>query len=71
MATVRISGNWRNINKIELAGNTALDKEGRLERSLDMPEECYQAVETALTKGENEGTVYLPNGSRVDYFVDR
>ncbi len=71
MVDVRISGNWRNVNKMELAGTTQLDQNGRLQRTLEFPEEAYLALEAAIAKGENEGTVYLPSGTRFDYFVDR
>jgi hypothetical protein len=71
MTTVRISGNWKNPNKREWAGAPAVDRQGHIERSLDIPEEAYQAIERELAKGGPEGTVYLPNGSRFDWYLDR
>jgi hypothetical protein len=71
MATIRISGNWRNPNRKEWAGAPSISPEGHIERSLDIPEEAYQALEIAIAKGGNEGTVYLKDGTRFDWFVDR
>lgn len=71
MPEVRISGNWRNVHKMELAGTSILNKNGQLERSLEIPDEAYLALEHAIAKGENEGTVYLLDRTRFDYFVDR
>jgi hypothetical protein len=69
--TVRITGNWRNPSKMEWGSAPALDATGRLERSADLPEEVYQAVEHELAKGGTEGRTFLPNGARIDWFVDR
>jgi hypothetical protein len=71
MATVRISGNWRNLNQKEWAGAPKINKKGRIKRSLNIPEEAYQALERDIAKGNIEGTVYLKDGSRFDWFVDR
>ncbi len=71
MASVRISGNWRNPNKMEWAGNPPIDTNGRMERSLDIPEAAYQAIEREIAKGGLEGTVYIKEGVRVDWLVDR
>jgi hypothetical protein len=71
MATVRISGNWRNPSKKEWAGAPRINKKGQIERSLDIPEAAYQALERDIAKGNIEGTVYLEDGSRFDWFVDR
>jgi hypothetical protein len=70
-ATVRISGNWRNPAKMEWAGTPALDASGRLECAAGIPEEVYQAVEQEIARGGREGTTYLKDGARVDWFVDR
>jgi hypothetical protein len=72
MPTVRISGNWRNPNKKEWAGAPVLDANGKIERSNAIPEEAFQAIEKAIAKGGgNEGTVFLKDGTRFDWFVDR
>ena len=71
MPTVRISGNWRNPNKKEWAGAPKLDTEGRIERSIKIPEEAFQAIEKEIAKGSSEGIVFLKDGVRFDYFVDR
>jgi hypothetical protein len=66
MATVRISGNWRNPNKKEWAGAPVLDSAGRIERTISIPEAAYQAIEQDI-----EGITYLEDGTRFDWFVDR
>jgi hypothetical protein len=72
MATVRISGNWRNPNKKEWAGAPTIDTNGKIERSIKIPEEAFLAIEQEIAKARgNEGTVYLKNGARFDWFVDR
>jgi len=71
MPTVRISSNFRNIGKMELAGTPELKKDGTIERSLDMPEPVYQEIEKAIAKGINEGSIQLAGGTRVRWFVDR
>jgi hypothetical protein len=71
MASVRITHNWRNPNKMEWAGAPELDDEGRIERSLQIPEEVYQAIERALAGGQGEGTVALDDGTRFQWFADR
>ncbi len=71
MTTVRISGNWKNPNKREWAGAPAVDAGGQIERSIDIPEEAYQAIERAIAKGGPEGTVYLADGTRFDWYLDR
>jgi hypothetical protein len=70
--TVRISGNWRNRGKVEWGGAPAIDEAGRLERSVPaIPEEVYQAVEREVAKGAPEGMTFLPDGTQVEWFVDR
>jgi hypothetical protein len=72
MPSVRISGNWRNVHKMELAGTVAIDAANRLARSLDIPEEAYVQIENAIrSSGGVEGTIYLPSGTRFDWFLDR
>ena len=71
MATVRISGNWRNPNKMEWGGSPAIDDDGRIERSIKLPAGVYEAIEEAIAKSQTQGTVYLDAGQRVDWFLDR
>jgi hypothetical protein len=71
MATVRISGNWRNPNKKEWAGAPAVDDSGRIERSLKLPEAAYQAIEREIAKGGTEGIVQMPDGTRLEWFLDQ
>jgi hypothetical protein len=71
MATIRISGNWRNPNKKEWAGAPQVDDNGRIARSIKIPEEAYQAMERELAKGGIEGIVQLPDGTRLEWFLDR
>ena len=70
MATVRISGNWRNPNRKDWAGAPEVDASGRIERSIDIPEEAYQAIEREIARGGGEGTVYLQDGTRFDWLLD-
>lgn len=70
MATVRISGNWRNPNKMEWGGAPEVDDEGRIERSFAMPEEAFLAIEQEIARGGHEGAVVLENGGRVNWFLD-
>ena len=71
MASIRISGNWRNANEMEWAGAPTLDRNGHIERSIALPEEALQAIERDVAKGGIEGTTYLPNGTHFNWFVDR
>jgi len=71
MATIRISGNWRNPARMDWAGAPALDSAGKIERSIDIPEEAFAAIERDLAQGASEGTTVLPNGTRFTWFVDR
>jgi hypothetical protein len=71
MATVRISGNWRNRGKMEWAGAPAIDPSGHIERSLDIPEKAYELIERGIARGGSEGTVYLQDGTRFDWLLDR
>ncbi len=71
MATVRISGNWRNPNKMELGGTFPLDKDGHIERGQDIPEEGFQKIERAIAQGNNEGAIYQEGGTRFQWLLDR
>jgi hypothetical protein len=70
MATVRIAGNWRNIHKMEWAGAPSIDADGRIERSLPIPEEAYASIERQIAAGALEGIAVLPTGTRFDWFLD-
>ena len=72
MPTVRISGNRpNNIHKMEWLGAPALDKQGHLERTLEIPEEAYEHIERGIAKGFIEGIFSLKNGLRFEWFLDR
>jgi hypothetical protein len=70
MTTVRISGNWRNVHNMEWAGAPEIDADGRIERSIPIPEEAFVAIERQIAKGGLEGTAVLPTGTRFDWFLD-
>jgi hypothetical protein len=71
MPTVRISGNWRKATKKEWAGAPQIDKNGKIDRSIAIPEEAFLAIQNSMQKGGPEGTVYLKDGTRFDWFLDR
>ena len=71
MATVRITGNWRNPNKMEFGGTLEVDTEGQIERTLQIPEEVYLQIEDGIAKNVNEGTITQEGGVRYNWFVDR
>jgi hypothetical protein len=56
---------------MEWAGAPNIDKGNRIERSLPIPEEAYQRIESAITAGHIEGDVYLEDRSRFHWFLDR
>jgi hypothetical protein len=70
MATVRIAGNWRSVHKMELAGAPAVSDDGRIERSVPIPEEAYAAIERQIAHGAREGIAVLPTGTRFEWFLD-
>ena len=43
MATVRISSNWRNPNKMEWGGAPAIDDNGEIERTIKLPAALLRA----------------------------
>jgi hypothetical protein len=47
------------------------DAENRIERYVKIPEEAYQRIESAIAGGHIEGEIYLKNGSRFRWFLDR
>ncbi len=71
MATVRISGNWRNPSKMEWGGAPTIDEDGHIERTIQLPEAVYEAIERGIAKGELDGIVVLPPGTRVQWQLDR
>ena len=71
MATVRISGNLRNVNVKEWYGEPKVDDQGRIERSLPIPEEAYQAIERQIAKGGMEGIAFLADGRQCNWLLDR
>lgn len=71
MPTIRISSNRRNVNVMEWLGAPNVDKDNRIERSLDIPEEAYQGLEKAIASGAKEGDVYLKDGARFHWFLDK
>jgi hypothetical protein len=71
MATVRISGNWRNPNKMEWGGTLAVDAAGKVERSIELPQGVYEAIERGIAQDHVEGTVQLSRDKRVQWFLDR
>jgi hypothetical protein len=71
MATVRISGNWRNPNKMEWGGAPEIDDDGHIERSVKIPEAIYLAIEEYIQKGQVQGSIATPDGTRYDWFLDR
>jgi hypothetical protein len=71
MASVRITGNWRSPNKMEWGGVAGIDKAGRIERSIQIPEPVYEAMEKAIAKGQIEGEIRLQDGTRFQWLLDR
>ena len=71
MAKLRISGNWRNPNKMEFGGILKVDKEGHIERSLEIPEDVYEKIEVAIGTGNLEGRILQEGDVRYDWFLDR
>jgi len=71
MPTVRISSNWRHPAEMEWCGAPTISKGNHIERSLDIPEAAYQRIESAIAQGHTEGSVYLQDGSRFQWFLDR
>lgn len=71
MATVRMNGNVRLVTKSEWLGAPTIDKAGHIERTAEVPEEVYQAIEKDIAQGSIEGMVFLDPQRRVDWFLDR
>jgi hypothetical protein len=70
MPTVRISGNPRSLQNMEWLGAPAIDEQGHIERTLEIPEKAYQEIEKAIAGGHIEGIVYLGGGIRFNWFLD-
>jgi hypothetical protein len=71
MPTVRISTNWQHPATLEWIGAPAIDSHGRIARSFPIPEAAYEGIESAIAKGNTEGIVYLADGTRFQWFLDR
>ena len=71
MPSVRISTDWGHSDRMEWAGAPNIDKGNRIERSLPIPEEAYQRIESAIAAGHIEGNIYLEDRSRFHWFLDR
>jgi hypothetical protein len=56
---------------MEWAGAPAINAEGSIDRSIEVPEEAYQRIEVAIAQGGIEGDIYLEDGSRFRWFLDR
>jgi hypothetical protein len=71
MQNVRITTNWGHAERMEWAGAPVIDAENHIERSVAIPEEAYERIETAVIGGHLEGDVYLGDKSRFHWFLDR
>jgi hypothetical protein len=72
MPSVHIATNRGHMARMVVAGAPALDRQGRLERSIPLPEEAFQKIEAALAQGFQEGMLFLTDdGSRLDWYLDR
>ena len=72
MASVRISGNWRNPSKMEWAGAPEILEDGTLDRLIpELPDEVYQAIERSIGRGDSEGHIQLADKTRIQWVLDR
>jgi hypothetical protein len=71
MPTVRISTNWQHPAEMEWCGAPPIGDDNHIQRTLKIPEQAYQRIEAAIAQGHLEGSVYLPDGSRFQWFLDR
>jgi hypothetical protein len=69
--TIRISGEWHHPGRKEWVGTAAVDESGRIERTLDIPEDACLAIEHEIARGSIEGAAYLPGGAHFNWFLDR
>ncbi len=70
MATVRISGNLHSPHQMEWVGAPAVSPDGRIERSVALPAEIYEAIERQMAGGAPEGIATLADGRRFQWFLD-
>lgn len=72
MATVRINGTTpHNIHKQEWLGALHVDLNNHIERSVDLPEIVYQRIEEGVTRGHIQGILFLDDGRRIEWLLDR
>jgi hypothetical protein len=71
VATVRISTNWQHPEKMEWVGAPIINKKGQIARSVKIPDEAFAGMESAIAKGHIEGSLYLADGARFQWFLDR
>jgi hypothetical protein len=71
MPNVRIMSDWGHAGRMEWAGAPLIDARNRIERSVAIPEEAYERIESGIAAGHIEGEIYLKNGSRFKWFLDR
>ena len=71
MPSVRISGNWRSPAQMKWYGAPEVDDTGRIDRTIQIPEAAYEAIEEALKSGAPEGDIYTDDGSRFHWFLDQ
>lgn len=71
MATVRIATNWKHPDRMDWVGAPTIDQHRRLERRADIPEEINQQIERAIAQGSIEGSAYMPEGTRFQWFLDQ
>lgn len=71
MPMVRITTNWRHPQVMEWVGAPEIDANGRIARTVEVPDEALQKIEAAIAGGNIEGDVYLPDRSRFNWFLDR
>ena len=72
MATVRITGTTKeDIHHRKWLGAPAIDPHGHIDRSIDLPDAFFEGIEGGIVKGYVEGTLYLDDGRRLDWFLDR
>ena len=55
MATVRISGNLHSQHQTEWVGAPAVGPDGRIDRSVPLPNEAYEAIEAPDRRGSGGG----------------
>jgi len=71
MATVRISTARHAHDPKQWVGAPVIDRQNRIERSLDIPEAAYQGIEAAIGQGSLEGEITLADGQRFHWLLDR